>query len=135
MFNVKNYIFTGGYVKDITFSNIIMGNISHAALTIDSGYGAANPSCQPPTVVPCQVSSVTYTNITQAPGTRCSSLIDFKGKYFKAKESDASRNANNVLYCCSWHFYFSSLFQTCFIVIVTFSSILKTPQTSLFLTQ
>ena len=35
---------------------------------------------------------------------------------------------------CSRHFYYSSLFQTCFIVIVTFFSILKHPNKS-FLTQ
>ena len=73
-----------------------MGNISHAALTIDSGYGAANPSCQPPTAVPCQVSSVTYTNITQAPGTRCSSLIDFKGKYSKRKRASIAYMESTV---------------------------------------
>jgi len=36
---------------------------------------------------------------------------------------------------CSWHFYSSSLFQTCCIVIVTYLLYSKTTQTSLFLTQ
>ena len=37
----------GGYVKDVHFANIVLGNVSRAALSIDSGYGAANPACGP----------------------------------------------------------------------------------------
>ena len=105
-----------------------MGNISHAALTIDSGYGAANPSCQPPTVVPCQVSSVTYTNITQAPGTRCSSLIDFKGKYSKRKRASIAYMESTVVDISIP----PSLLQTCFIVFVTYLLYSKTPKQVFF---
>ena len=35
----------GGYVKDVHYSNIIMGNVSRAALSVDSGYGSQNPAC------------------------------------------------------------------------------------------
>ena len=78
--NIKYSKYRGGYVQNITFSNIIMGNISGGgALIINSGYGATNPSCQPPVVVPCPVSGVTYSNITQASGTICSSMINFQG--------------------------------------------------------
>ena len=77
--NIKYSKYRGGYVKDIRFSNIAMGNISGGALVINSGFGSSNSFCQPPVIVPCPVSGVTYTNITQATGTTCSSMIDFKG--------------------------------------------------------
>ena len=50
------------------------------------------------------------------------------GKYSKRRER-ASRNESTV----DWHFYEFPLLQTCFIVFVTFSSILKHPNKS-FLT-
>ena len=53
-----------------------------------------------------------------------------EGKNQKAKESVHRVYGKH----CSWHFYFSSLPQTSFIVIVTFFSILKHPNKS-FLTQ
>ena len=70
----------GGYVKDIHFKNVLMGNITRAALSIDSGYGDNNPACgRVPKKMPVPVSNVTYTNITQASGTVCDYMIDFKG--------------------------------------------------------
>ena len=71
-------LFTG-YVKDIHFTNVILGNISRSALTIDSGYGSINPSCPSPKKVPVPIAGVTYTNITQATGTWCKHFLDFKG--------------------------------------------------------
>jgi len=56
-----------------------MGNIERSALTVDSGYGSKNPSCKNPKKMPCPVSTITYTNITQAAGTECENLLDFKG--------------------------------------------------------
>merc|ERR1711865_1028304 len=77
--NIKYSAYRGGYVKDIHYANIVMGNIARSALTIDSGYGSRNPSCLHPKTVPCPVLTITYTNITQADGTECSHLLDFKG--------------------------------------------------------
>ena len=41
---------------------------------------------------------------------------EVKGKYSKRKSGTRMEH-------CSWHFYSSSLFQTCFIVIASFSSL------------
>ena len=77
--NIKYSAYRGGYVQGVRYRNIVMGNISRSALTIDSGYGSINPSCAHPAKMPVPVLDVSYTNITQAPNTECAYLIDFKG--------------------------------------------------------
>ena len=77
--NIKYSAFRGGYVKDIHYRNIIMGNTSRAALTVNSNYGSKNPSCPSSKLVPCPVSTISYTNITQAPGTSVETWFDFQG--------------------------------------------------------
>jgi hypothetical protein len=51
----------------------------------------------------------------------------YMGKYFKAKRERCIAYMESN---CSRHFYSSSLFQTCFIVLASFSSILKHPNKS-----
>ena len=50
-----------------------------------------------------------------------------KGKYFQKRKSE-HRKWNTVV----WHFYYSSLFQTCFIVFVTYLLYSKTPKQVFF---
>merc|ERR1719160_1347957 len=70
--NIKYSKYRGGYVKDVYYSNILIGNISRSALTVNSDYGGGllgtTPSCQPAREMPVPISTITYTNITQAPG-------------------------------------------------------------------
>jgi polygalacturonase len=83
--NIKYSEYRGGYVEDIHYRNIIMGNQGRAALTVNSNYGSKNPSCPNPhkgrraPPVPCPVNTITYTNITSAPGTTVKAWIDFEG--------------------------------------------------------
>ena len=82
--NIKYSEYRGGYVEDIHYKNIIMGNQAKAALTVNSNYGSKNPSCPKPkgrraAPVPCPVNTITYTNITSAPGTKVKAWIDFEG--------------------------------------------------------
>mmetsp|Transcript_19200 Transcript_19200/g.57082 ORF Transcript_19200/g.57082 Transcript_19200/m.57082 type:complete len:455 (+) Transcript_19200:41-1405(+) len=78
--DIKYSQYRGGYVTGIHYRNIVMGNQSRAALTVNSNYGSKNPSCSKELKpVPCPVSSITYENITQAPGTSVKALIDFEG--------------------------------------------------------
>ena len=41
--------------------------------------GSKNPSCKSLKTVPCPVSTITYTNITSAPGTSVKAWLDFEG--------------------------------------------------------
>ena len=41
--------------------------------------GSKNPSCKSLKPVPCPVGTITYENITSAPGTSVSQWIDFEG--------------------------------------------------------
>ena len=119
--NIKYSQYRGGYIEDIHYNNIIMGNQSKAALTVNSNYGESvlgswvgawrplptfpcssarpawcdpnilvltrhagagskNPSCPGnKKAVPCPVNTITYTNITSAPGTTVKAWIDFEG--------------------------------------------------------
>ena len=56
-----------------------MGNVSRSALTVDSGYGSTNPSCPSPRKMAVPIRSVTFRNISQAAGTGCDYMLDFKG--------------------------------------------------------
>ena len=58
--NIKYSAFRGGYVQGIHYRNIVMGNQSRAALTVNSGYGSKNPSCGVQKAMPCPVGSITY---------------------------------------------------------------------------
>jgi polygalacturonase len=78
--NIKYSAFRGGYVKDIHYKNIVMGDMSSGALTVNSHYGSKNPSCSKEVnPVPCPVQGITYTNITQQAGKTAPILLDFQG--------------------------------------------------------
>ena len=77
--DIKYSAYRGGYVKDIHFRNIVMGNTNRGALTVQSHYGAKNPSCKSNNPMPCPVQRISFTNITSAPGTAVASAIDFEG--------------------------------------------------------
>ena len=57
--NIKYSAFRGGFVTGIHYKNIVMGNMSRAALTVNSNYGSKNPSCKGQKAVPCPVSDIT----------------------------------------------------------------------------
>ena len=67
--DIKYSAVRGGYVKDIHFKNLIMGNTSGGALTVNSQYGSMNPSCPQKKVVPCPVENISFENITPPPLT------------------------------------------------------------------
>lgn len=57
--DIKYSATRGGYVKDITYRNVVVGNTSRAALTVNGYYGAKNPSCP--------AAKVPYANHTHFP--------------------------------------------------------------------
>lgn len=78
-FDIKYSAYRGGYVRDIHYRNMVIGNTKDGALTVNSNYGSKNPSCPSMNKVPCPVGTITYTNISQAPGTSVPVIIDFEG--------------------------------------------------------
>ena len=59
--------------------------------------------------------------------------LDIKKEQGKMEGEHSSERAAREWSNCSWQFYYSSLFHTCFIAFVTFSSVVKHPNKS-FLT-